>query len=116
VATARKENIKKIHELLPKRNCGLCGYDNCGQFAKAVAEKKASPFGCIQNPWLGYRLSEIIGLKPLDSRSGFQSTFYAKPGRPTDPKVLRKEIQGLFQKVDDLMSRIENLKVKVVDT
>jgi Na+-translocating ferredoxin:NAD+ oxidoreductase RNF subunit RnfB len=115
-ATARTENIKKIHELLPKRNCGLCGYDNCGQFAKAVAEMKASPFGCRQNPWLGYRLSEIIGVKPSDSRYGFQSAFYARPGSPTDPRVLQEEIKGLFQKADDIVARIETLKAKIVDT
>lgn len=116
MATAHKEDIKKIHELLPKRNCGLCGYDNCGKFAKAVAEKKASPFGCMQNPWLGYRLSEIIGAKPSDSNYALRSAFYTKPGSPTDPKVLQKEIQGLFQKADDIMARIENLKAKMVDT
>jgi Na+-translocating ferredoxin:NAD+ oxidoreductase RNF subunit RnfB len=115
VTTARKENIKKIHELLPKRNCGLCGYDNCGKFAKAVAEKRASPFGCSQNPWLGYTLSKIIGVKPSDSGYGFQSAFYAKLGSPTDAKVLRKEIQGLFQKAGDIVARIENLKAKTVD-
>ena len=116
MAAARKENIKTIHALLPKRNCGLCGYDNCGQFAKAVAEKTASPFGCMQNPWLGYRLSDIIGVKPSDSRYGSQSAFFANSNNTTDPKVLRKKIQGLFQKADDIMARIENLKAKMVDT
>jgi Na+-translocating ferredoxin:NAD+ oxidoreductase RNF subunit RnfB len=112
MADVRKESVKKIHELLPKRNCSLCGYDNCGQFAKAVAENRASPFGCIQNPWLGYRLSKIIGVKPSDSCYGFQPAFYAKPESPTDPKVLRKEIQGLFRKTDDILARIEDLKAK----
>jgi Na+-translocating ferredoxin:NAD+ oxidoreductase RNF subunit RnfB len=116
VTAARKENIKKIHELLPKRNCGLCGYDNCGLFAKAVAEKKASPFGCRQNPWLGYRLSEIVGVKQPDSSYGFQSAFYARPGSPTDPKVLQEEIKGLFQKADDIVARIETLRAKMIDT
>ena len=116
MAAARKEDIKKIHALLPKRNCGLCGYDNCGKFAKAVAEQKASPFGCRQNPWLGYRLSEIIGIKPSDSRYGFQSAFYANPGSATNPKVLRKEIQGLSRKVDDIIVRIENLKANIIET
>jgi Na+-translocating ferredoxin:NAD+ oxidoreductase RNF subunit RnfB len=113
---SRKENIKKIYESLPQINCGLCGYDNCGQFAKAVAEKKASPFECRQNPWLGYRLSEIIGVKPSASRYGFQSAFYARPSSPIDPKVLQKEIQGLFQKADDIVARIETLKAKMADT
>jgi hypothetical protein len=116
VTTARKENIKKIHKLLPKRNCGLCGYDNCGQFAKAVAENRASPFGCRQSPWLGYRLSEIIGVKAPAYSYGFQPAFYSKAGVAPSPKVLREEVRGLCQKVDNIVARIENLKTKIVDT
>ena len=116
MTTAHKANIEKIYELLPKRNCGLCGYDNCGQFAKAVEEKKASPFGCRQNPWLGYRLSEIIGAKVPAYGYGFQPAFYSKPDSAPVPKVLREEIRGLFQKADDIVARIENLKAKIVDT
>jgi hypothetical protein len=112
VTTTRKEDIKKIYELLPKRNCGLCGYDNCGQFAQAVTEKKASPFGCRQNPWLGYRLSEIMGVTMPAYSYGFQPVFHSKPGVVPSPKVLRKEVQGLFQKVDDILERIEVLKAR----
>jgi hypothetical protein len=75
-----------------------------------------SPFGCRQNPWLGYRLSEIIGVKAPIYSYGFQSAVYPKPDSPTDPKVLRKEIQRLFQKTDDIVTKIENLKAKTVDT
>jgi len=53
MAVANKDKIKKIYELLPHINCGLCGYDNCGQFAKAVSEGRASPFGCRQDPGAG---------------------------------------------------------------
>ena len=112
MTTARKEDIKKIHELLSKRNCGLCGYDNCGQFAQAVAEKKASPFGCKQNPWLGYRLNEIMGVKVPAYSYGFQPAFHSKPGVAPSPEVLRKEVQGLCQKVDDILERIEVLKAR----
>jgi Na+-translocating ferredoxin:NAD+ oxidoreductase RNF subunit RnfB len=112
VTIARKDNIKKIYESLPKRNCGLCGYDNCGQFAKAVAEKEASPFGCRQNPWLGYRLSEIIGVKIPAYGYGSPPAFYAKPGGAPSPEVLIKEVQGLSQKVADILTRIENLKAR----
>jgi Na+-translocating ferredoxin:NAD+ oxidoreductase RNF subunit RnfB len=110
--SARKENIKKIYELLPQRNCGLCGYDNCGQFAKAVAEKTASPFGCRQNPWLGYRLSEIMGVKVSAYSYGTQPVFHSKPGAVLSPKELRTEVQGLSQKVDDILEKIEALKAR----
>ena len=58
-----KANVKKIVELLPKTNCGKCGYDNCGKFAKAVAEGNVSPFGCIENPAAGYRISDVLGIE-----------------------------------------------------
>jgi len=28
-----KEKIRKIYEILPKLNCGFCGFGSCGQFA-----------------------------------------------------------------------------------
>ena len=42
---AAKDEIKRIYEMLPQLNCGSCGFEGCGQFAKAVAEGRASPFG-----------------------------------------------------------------------
>jgi len=77
-----------------------------------VTEKKTSPFGCRQNPWSGYRLSEIIGVKAPAYNYGFQPAFYSKPGGAPSPKVLREEIRGLFQKVDDIVARIEDLKAR----
>ena len=47
---AAKEKIKEIYETLPELNCGLYGFEGCGQFAKAVAEGRASLFGCRQDP------------------------------------------------------------------
>jgi len=80
-----------------------------------VAEKEASPFGCRQNPWLGYRLSEIIGVKVPVYAYGFQPAFYAKPGDTPSPEVLREKVRGLFQKVDDIVARIEDLKARRED-
>lgn len=59
-----KSIVKKIVECLPKTNCGKCGYDNCGKFARAVAEGNASPFGCRENIAAGYRISKILGIEP----------------------------------------------------
>ena len=47
---ATKEKIREIYEGLPKLDCGFCEFGSCGQFARAVAERRASPFGCRQNP------------------------------------------------------------------
>ena len=42
MARVDREKIRQIYIILPQFNCGLCGYDNCGQFAKAAAETKAA--------------------------------------------------------------------------
>ena len=71
------EKAKKIAALLPKSNCGKCGFNNCGNFAMAVAEGEASPFGCRENQLSGYRISEIMGLEipmgagPYSKMSGY---------------------------------------------
>jgi len=112
MAVSSKEEIKEIYELLPKLNCGLCGYGNCGQFARAVAEGKASPFGCRQNPWSGYRISEIIGAEVPVYAYGFQPAFVPRPGVSPSAKALKEEVQGLSQSVDDMLARIEKLKAR----
>ena len=57
------EKARKIVGLLPKKNCGKCGFDNCGGFALAVAGGKASPFGCQENPSAGYGISKVLGIE-----------------------------------------------------
>ena len=112
MAITHREKIRNIYEALPKLNCGLCGYGNCGQFARAVAEGRASPFGCQQNPWIGYRISEIIGLKAPAFSYGYESYQPALAQRadpPPSPASLRKEVGALSQKVDDILAKIENL-------
>ncbi len=41
-----EEKAMKIFQLLPKVNCGLCGYGTCINFARAVASGDAPPDGC----------------------------------------------------------------------
>ena len=108
---ANKQRIRKIYEALPKLNCGLCGYGNCGQFARAVAEGRASPFACQQNLWAGYRISEITGVKApeIGYRYGFYQPLSPSRPEPPSPTSLRKELGGLSQRLDDILARIENL-------
>jgi len=110
--TDNKDNIRKIYELLPHINCGLCGYDNCGQFARAVAEGNASPFGCRQNPWVGYNISEIIGLKV--PAFGYQQRSYQHAIRPSSGPVaslelLRKEVGESLKRIEGILNRIDKL-------
>jgi len=112
MAVTNKKIIRNIYEALPKLNCGLCGYGNCGQFARAVAEGKASPFACRRNPWAGYKISEIIGVKApkVGYRHGFYQPILAqRRGTSPSPASLRKEVEGLSQRVDDILAKIEKL-------
>lgn len=38
--------VKEIWEILPGHNCGSCGYDNCKECAKAIADGEAEPDAC----------------------------------------------------------------------
>ncbi|PIP48181.1 MAG: hypothetical protein COS87_01515 [Chloroflexi bacterium CG07_land_8_20_14_0_80_45_17] len=111
MALSKKEKIREIYQALPKLNCGLCGHGNCGQFARAVAEGKASPFGCRQNPWAGYKISEIIGAKTLEI--GYRYAFYqpilAQRPEPLSSASLKEEVSGLSQRLDNILTRIEEL-------
>jgi len=110
VAVANKEKIRGIYEALPKLNCGFCGFRSCGQFARAVVEGRASPFGCRQNPWAGYKISEIIGVKIPTYSYGFQPAFAPRLGVTPSPAALREEVRGLSRRVDDILARIESLR------
>ncbi|MBW2002836.1 MAG: hypothetical protein JRI30_10040 [Deltaproteobacteria bacterium] len=107
-----KDNIRTIYELLPHINCGLCGYDNCGQFAKAVAEGRASPFGCRQDPWVGYNISEIIGLEvPV---FGYQQRSYQhfigpRLGSISSLELLKKEVEESSKRIEGILNRIDKL-------
>ena len=112
---SNKDKTRQIYDILPQLNCGLCGYENCGKFAKAVAEGRAFPFGCRQNPWVGYNISEIIGVRvPV---SGYQQRFYQPIFAPRSEPVpslelLRKEVGELSKRIEGVLNRIENLGKK----
>ena len=107
-----KEKIREIYEALPKLNCGLCRFGNCGQFARAVAEGEASPFGCRQNPWLGYRISEIIGVQAPAYNYGYQPAFVHRSRTGSSSQDLKEQVHTLSQSVDDILARIESLQAR----
>ena len=110
MAIATKDRIREIYQALPKLNCGLCGYGSCGRFARAVAEGKASPFGCRQNPWAGYRIREIIGAKAPGIGCGVFRPVLSQRSEPLSPALLREELGGLSARLDTILTRIEKLK------
>lgn len=109
---ATKDKIKHIYETLPHLNCGLCGFEGCGQFARAVAEGRASPFGCRQDPGAGYRISQIMGERvPF---MGFTHTFRqglftprARP--PASLRSLRAEVDELSKRIEGILERMDSL-------
>jgi Na+-translocating ferredoxin:NAD+ oxidoreductase RNF subunit RnfB len=96
--TDTKQRIKRIYQALPHQDCGFCGFDSCGQFARAVAEGRASPFGCKQDLQVGYIINEIMG-------DGAQTS-------PASLEGLKQEIAKLSQDVADILVRIERLKAR----
>ena len=108
---ADKRKIKQIYDALPKQDCGLCGFGSCGQFARAVAEGRASPFGCRQNPWSGYRVGEIIGMKVPVYGYGRQPAFVPRQGVVPSPEALMVEVRELSRRVDDVLARIAEFEL-----
>jgi Na+-translocating ferredoxin:NAD+ oxidoreductase RNF subunit RnfB len=58
------EKLRKIVNLLPGENCGKCGYDNCGAFATALADGKASPLDCHNGDSSSVKeICEVLGIE-----------------------------------------------------
>ena len=115
VALSSKERTKGIYELLPRLNCGFCGFGTCGQFARAVAEGRVSPFGCKQDPWSGYRITEIVGTKaPAYSRQD-HPVLSSRLGTRVPPQDLAEMVLTLSQRVGGVLARIEKLETRAHD-
>lgn len=56
----------KIYELLPKANCGGCGFAGCSAFAECLIENKTSPEKCVMIDEKS--LSEICNLLGLEKK------------------------------------------------
>jgi Na+-translocating ferredoxin:NAD+ oxidoreductase RNF subunit RnfB len=75
-----REKIKKIYEVLPKLDDQRCGYKTCGQYATAVAEGKASCYGCVSGgPEVAAKVCEIMGARVPEEaipQFGLNPEFY----------------------------------------
>ena len=102
-----RDRIRRIYEALPKMNCGLCGFESCAKFARAVAEGQVSPFDCRQDPLAAYTISRIVGANipgELASASG--------PEFSSSREALGQDIKRLYNEVDDILARIEKLRAR----
>jgi len=113
MTVSSRRKIREIYELLPKLNCGLCGFDGCGQFARAVAEGRASPFGCREDPGLGYAIARIVESEAPTHGYSYQPSLVPSREVTHSPETLTalgEEVRGLSRGVDDILARIEDLK------
>lgn len=109
---ATKDKIRNIYEVLPHLNCGLCGFESCGQFAKAVAEGRASPFGCRQDPTAGYRIGQIMGerVPAMGSIHTFRQGLFTQRARPrASLGLLREEVDALSKRLEAILERMDRL-------
>jgi len=55
------EKVRQIYELLPKRDCGACGYDSCYECALAIANGEAPPDACrVAGKRIAPKIEEIL--------------------------------------------------------
>lgn len=66
------ETVRDIINALPQKNCGKCGFENCGKFALALTRGEDSPFGCQQDFPAGYSISRILGIEITESMNSDQ--------------------------------------------
>ena len=57
------ERLRKIVSLLPKENCGKCGFENCGKFALALVAGKASPIDCRKSLDRVNEICQVLGVE-----------------------------------------------------
>ena len=64
--TGEKSNRQKMREivaLLPKENCGKCGFQNCGGFAHTEIEGASSYIGGKKSPARGFGIGKLLGIE-----------------------------------------------------
>ncbi|KMQ50485.1 Electron transport complex protein RnfB [Chitinispirillum alkaliphilum] len=74
--------IAKIQDALPNANCGACAYPGCSAFAKAVAQGKADPTGCIPGgAKTAHEISDILGVAAQDALEPMMAVVHCKGGK-----------------------------------
>jgi hypothetical protein len=78
------EKVRQIVSLLPRVNCGHCGFGNCGGFALAIVEGKASPYGCEVHPLAGDEICKVLGIENPEEVKASSGYFgYSQSGIST---------------------------------
>ena len=89
------ESMRKIVEALPKENCGKCGYENCGKYARSLVEGRTSPFECRNDPLSGYLISKILGV--FVPQQSIRTSYHNNTHDQLHARFLRHHIHHLSQ-------------------
>ena len=110
--TTHDIRVQEVYEVLPKLDCGLCGYRNCRRFAEAVVEGKAHLSGCRQDRFAARKIAAVLG--SLARTQGADSEASVAGPRMTRQRAsavsIRLEIGGLAKEADALLARIKALQ------
>ena len=71
IPVQQRSSVPDILKLLPKTNCGVCGYASCMTFAASLRLKESVPDEC---PHIGSPLSEQAIFPVYDTEGNFLST------------------------------------------
>ena len=109
---------REIVKVLPKFNCGLCGFGNCGHYARAVAEGRASPNLCIGGYSVARRICDITGAEMPTALPGTYpapwAPYHKVPARRGQELLsLQQRRRELAQQLDALKRRVEALAARI---
>jgi Na+-translocating ferredoxin:NAD+ oxidoreductase RNF subunit RnfB len=95
--------MRQIVSVLPKLNCGFCGFGNCVNYAKALVEGKAAPNRCIGGAWVAQKICDITGMKmPI----AYPQMQYYPAERKRELWILQQELNNLERRVKALTTRM----------
>lgn len=93
-AVAVDPRVEAIQDVLPKANCGACGYPGCAAFAEAVVAGKVGADDCIPGgAETAQKIAEILGREIGESKESSVAIVRCKGGREQAKERFR--YQGL---------------------
>lgn len=118
-AQDKLQRMREIIKVLPKFNCGLCGFGNCGNYARALVEGKAPPNLCIGGYLVAQKICSILGTRmPLMPQRAYfvqpWMQYYGIPvARTQERQILQQRTRELAQQLANLERRIEALATQM---
>lgn len=119
-AQDKLQKMREIIKVLPQFNRGLCGFGNCGNYARALVEGKAAPNLCIGGYLVAQKICSILGIRMPAMP---QRAYFAQPrmqyygagtsvARTQERQILQQRTRELAQQLANLERRIEALATR----